>query len=216
MTTTKITKITKINSLSFAVTLLLLAGCRKTADNTLNYKAALDNFYAANTACLWSTPQKFPAQIAASDDSRTAPFAALVDQGLLSRTTSEKKILIISKQEVNYDLTDKGRSAWTPDTTQPGYGNFCYGHRTVTSIDSATPNNGQPGATTVVNFHYNFNSAPDWARATETLNAFPRLLSDLSGGAATATLIDTSNGWQIQTPPPSSKAVTPADGKIVE
>ena len=206
----------KSATLCAAAALLLAAGCKKTADNTSNYKSTLDNYYAANTSCLWSSSQKFPAQVGASDDTKTAPFAALVDQGLLSRTTSEKKIIIISKQEVNYDLTDKGRSAWTPDTTQPGYGNFCYGHRTVSSIDSSTPNNGEPGATTVVNYHYGFTTAPDWAKATETQNAFPHLQSDLAGGAATATLVDTNNGWQIQTPPPSSKAVTPADGKIVE
>jgi hypothetical protein len=207
---------TKFAALTAASALLLLAGCKKTADNTSNYKSTLDNFYAANNSCLWSTAQKFPTQIAASDDSKTAPFAALVDQGLLTRTTSEKKIIIISKQEVNYDLTDKGRSAWTADTTQPGYGNFCYGHRSVTSIDSSTPNNGDPGATTVVNYHYGFSSAPDWAKATETQNAFPHVQSDLAGGAATATLVDTNNGWQIQTPPPSPKSTTPADGSIVQ
>jgi hypothetical protein len=206
----------KTATLCSAAALLLLAGCKKTADNTINYKSTLDAYYAANNSCLWSSSQQFPKQIAASDDSKTAPYAALVDQGLLTRTTSEKKIIIISKQEINYDLTDKGRSAWTADTTQPGYGNFCYGHRTVSSIDSATPNNGEPGATTVVNYHYGFTSAPDWAKAAETQNAFPQLRSDLAGGTATATLVDTNNGWQIQTPPPSSKSVTPADGSIVQ
>ena len=213
---TRIKTRTRTAVLCITASLLIAAGCKKTADNTSNYKSTLDNFYSANTSCLWSNSQKFPTQIAASDDSKTAPFAALVDQGLLTRTTSEKKSIIISKQEVNYDLTDKGRSAWTADTTQPGYGNFCYGHRTVTSIDSATPNNGEPGATTVVNYHYGFSSAPDWAKAAETQNAFPHLRADLAGGAATATLVDTNNGWQVQTPPPSSKAVTPADGSIVQ
>jgi hypothetical protein len=206
----------KSATLCFAASLLLVAGCKKTADNTSNYKSTLDNYYSANNSCLWSTSQKFPTQVGASDDSKNAPFAALVDQGLLARTTSEKKIIIISKQEVNYDLTDKGRSAWTADTTQPGYGNFCYGHRTVTSIDSSTPNNGEPGATTVVTYHYGFTGAPDWAKAPETQNAFPHLQADLAGGTASATLVDTNNGWQVQTPPPSSKTITPADGRIVE
>jgi hypothetical protein len=207
-----------ITTLAVATTTVaLLAGCNKTTDNTANYKAALNTYYSANPSCLWSTPQKFPTQVAASDDAKSAPFAALVDQGLLQRTTSEKKIVIISKQEVNYDLTDKGRSAWTADANQPGYGNFCYGSRSVTSIDSATPNNAQPGATTQVSYHYSFSGAPGWAKAAETQNAFPQLQSDLNGnGAATATLVDTSNGWQVQTPPPSSKSITPADGRIVQ
>jgi hypothetical protein len=182
-----------------AVTIALLAGCNKTADNSANYKSAINAYYAANPSCLWATSQKFPTQVGASDDSQNAPFAALVDQGLLQRTTSEKKIIIISKQEVNYDLTDKGRSAWTADTTQPGYGNFCYGSRSVASIDSATPNDGQPGSTSVVNYHYSFSNAPDWAKATETQNAFPQLQSNLAGsGTATATLADTSGGWKVQ------------------
>ena len=195
--------------------LILLAGCKKTADNTSNYKSAIDAYYSANTACLWPSSQQFPKQVAASDSTKTAPFAALVDQGLLTRTTSEKKIIIISKQEVNYDLSDKGRSAWTADPNQPGYGNFCYGHRSVSSIDSSTPNNAQPGATTVVNYHYTFSGAPDWAKASETQTAFPRLQTDLSGsGTATATLVDTTNGWQVQTPPPST--TTNPDSKIVQ
>jgi hypothetical protein len=208
---------TKTVALYIAASLMVsAAGCKKTADNTANYESALNTYYSANTSCLWQQSQKFPTQIAASDDAKTAPFAALVDQGLLARTISEKKIVIISKQEVNYDLTDKGRSAWTADASQPGYGNFCYGHRTATTIYSATPNSGEPGATTVVNFHYGFSSAPDWARAAETQNAFPQLQADLAGGTATATLLDANNGWQVQTPLPASKNVTPADGKIVE
>ena len=205
-----------------AAALILIAGCKKTADNTSNYKSAIDAYYSAHPTCLWSHSQKFPVQVAASNTDQTAPFAALVDQGLLTRTTSEKKIIIISKQETNYDLSDKGRSVWTADPTQPGYGNFCYGHRSVQSVDSSTPNDAEPGATTVVNYHYTFSGAPDWARAAETQTAFPQLQSDLSGtGTASATLIDSSNGWQIQTPPPTRshsdpQSITPADGKIVE
>jgi hypothetical protein len=46
--------------------------------------------------------------------------------------------------------------------------------------------------------------------------------TDLSGnGAASATLVDTTNGWQVQTPPPTSTPIgsqpaTPANGKIVQ
>jgi hypothetical protein len=198
------------------IALLLAVGCKKTADNTSNYKSAIDGFYSAHPACLWSTPQQFPKQVGASDDSQNAPFAALVDQGLLARTTSEKKIIIISKQEINYDLTDKGRSAWTADTTQPGYGNFCYGHRSVSSIDSSTPNNGQPGATTTVGYHYSFSGVPDWAKAAEVQNAFPNVRTDLAGdGVANASLLDTNNGWQVQSNV-RSNTTTPADGSIVQ
>lgn len=202
-----------------AATLLLVAGCKKTTDNTSNYKSAIDAYYATHPACLFSHPQQFPTQVAASDKTKDAPFAALVDQGLLTRTTSEKKKILLSKQEINYDLSDKGRGAWTADSNQPGYGNFCFGKRTVASIDNATPNNGQPGATTVVNYHYKFSDAPDWVKNAEMENAFPSVQRDLAGnGTASATLLDTSNGWQVQPPANThddSNAATPADGKIV-
>jgi hypothetical protein len=224
---------TSIHRISIAAaTLLLIAGCKKaTTDNTSNYKSALDAYYSAHPTCLFNHPQQFPTQVAASDKSKDAPFAALVDQGLLTRTTSEKKKIILSKQEINYDLSDKGRSDWTADANQPGYGNFCFGKRTVASIDNATPNNGQPGATTVVNYHYRFSGAPDWVKNAEIENAFPQVQSDLAGnGTGSATLADTPNGWQVQTPPAgtdsgagengsmnsNSNAATPADGRIVK
>src|SRR5579871_2191026 len=142
--------------------LLAFTGCKKTADNSINYKSAIDAWYAAHPSCLWNTPQMFPTQVAASDDAKNAPYAALADQKLLVRSTSEKKVIIVSKREINYDLSDNGRNAWTPDPNQPGYGNFCYGHRTVQSITNSTPNSGDPGSTATVNFQYNFTGAAAW------------------------------------------------------
>jgi hypothetical protein len=205
-----------------AAALFLAAGCKKTTDNSINYKSAINAWYSQHPACLWSESQKFPTQVAASNSDQTAPYAALVDQGLLTRTTTEKKIIIVSKQEVNYDLSDQGRAAWTADPNQPGYGNFCYGHRSVSSIQSSSPNNGQPGDTSTVTYQYNFSGAPNWAQAAETQNAFPQVKDDLSGsGTATAVLADTSNGWQVQTPPPTplsthNHPATSTDGQIVQ
>ena len=101
----------------------------------------------------------------------------------------------------DYDVSDKGRTSWTADVQQPSYGNFCYGHREVDSIDSATPNSGEVGATTNVVYRWKVSSAPDWAKAAETQNAFPTVATNLSGsGNGTATLADTSNGWKVQGP----------------
>ena len=133
------------------------------------------------------------------DDPKTAQFDALVDQGLLMRTTSEKTIIIISKQENNYDISDKGRSAWTADPSQPGYGNFCYGHRKVSNVGSYTPTNDQPGATTTVQYYYTFFDAPSWATAVETQTAYPKVQANLSSTAksAAANMTNTPNGWQV-------------------
>jgi hypothetical protein len=202
-------------------TALFAIGCNKKADNTSNYTNAINTYYSARPACLWSDPVKFPLQVATADASKTAPYDALVDQGLLARTSVEKKkLIILSEQANNYDLSDKGRSAWTADTSQPGFGNFCYGHRKVSGIDSSTPTNDQPGATTVVNYHYTFSDAPSWATAPETQNAFPDLKANVSGpAAAQATLTDTSNGWSVTSAPGSDRHPAPtsaADGKVVQ
>jgi hypothetical protein len=94
---------------------LLTTGCNK-ADNTdLNYKTAINDHFKAFPAYIWSQPKKFPVQAATSDDSKTEGYDALTQEGLLTRTTAEKKVLIIaSKQVNNYDLSDKGRTSWTP------------------------------------------------------------------------------------------------------
>lgn len=191
-------QVSRLLLLSATASAFVLTACKKTADVTPNYSAAIDTYYAAHPACIWSAPQQFPVQVAHSDESKTRQFDALVDQGLLTRTSAEKKIIIVSKQMNNYDVSEKGRSAWTADPSQPGYGNFCYGHRKVTSIDSNTPTNDQPGATTTVAYHYTFDGVPEWAKAAETQTAFPAVQTALAGPkTATATLTNTTQGWQL-------------------
>ena len=114
-------------------------------------------------------------QAATSDDAKTEGFDALTDAGLLTRTTAEKKVFIVaSKQVNNYDLSAQGRSAWTPDTTQPGYGNFCYGHRAVDSIDSFTTGvNGSGLKTAEVNYHYSLADVPAWAQVRGGEDSIP-------------------------------------------
>lgn len=200
------------------------AGCNKKVDHTIAYTNAINTYYAARPACLWPQPVKFPVQEETSDTSKTMPYDALVDQGLLVRTTAEKKKFIVtSKQVNNYDLSDSGRSAWTADTSQPGFGNFCYGHRTVSSIDSSTPAQDQQGATSVVAYHVKLSGVPGWANEAETQNAYPQVKADLAGPqSAQATLTYNGQAWQVTTGPAdntgfgSSNPATPADGKIVQ
>jgi hypothetical protein len=187
--------------------LLAAAGCKKTADNTSNYKSAIDTYYSSRPACLFADSVQFPKQIAASDTTKAAPYQALVDQGLLTRTTDEKKkFIVLSEQVTNYDLSDKGRSAWTASQTQPGYGNFCYGTRSVSSIDSSTPTSDKPGDKTTVQYHAGISGAPGWATAAETQNAFPQVRNDVANAPATAVLTDTSNGWAVTRGPNGTAA----------
>ncbi len=202
-------------SVALGTALLFSAGCKKTADNTSNYKSAINNYLGTNQSCLWPEPQKFPAQMN-TDSDKTAGYDALYNQGLLVRTTAEKKKLLglVDKQVTNYDLSPKGKSSWTASQTDPSSGNFCYGHREVSSIDSATATGNQPGATASVAYHYTFSSVPDWARDGGVQNAFPNVQRNLAGGASTATLKDTDSGWVVQAP--AGQSTSNADGSIVQ
>ena len=207
--------------LAFAIggTLLVAAGCRKTnMVDKAAFKSAINNYLSARQECVWSAAIKFPAQADTSKEDQTKGFDALTDAGLLVRTSAEKKrFLVGSKQVNNYDLSDKGRSVWTADTQQPGFGNFCYGHRKVDSIDSSTPTTSNVGATTQVNYHYSFSDATGWASAAETQNAYPQIRADLAGPQmGQVTLTNTNEGWAVSSARGDHNPVANADGKIVE
>ena len=176
-------------------------GCNKKKDSAPNLTDGLNSYYAAHPVCLYPSEKKFPAQADTNNDTDTAGYDALVQQGLLTRTTAEKtKMIILSKQVNNYDLSDKGRGAWTADAQNPGYGNFCYGKRKVQTITS-TPPGGEPavGATTTVNYTYTIGDVADWARAAVVQTAYPKVQAMLGAASnGTDTMVLTANGWQVQ------------------
>jgi hypothetical protein len=214
--TTHILKNTLRTAALCGTALLLATGCDKKADNTLNFTNAINTYYTAKPACIWSEAKHFPVQEDTSDTTKTTGYDALVDQGLLTRTTAEKKKLIIaSKQVNNYDVSDKGRSAWTADPNQPGAGNFCYGHRKVSSLDSTTPTTDAVGATTQASYHYTYTDTPGWAGVAETQTAFPQIRTDLAGPQiGQATLTNTTNGWVVSSAPKNH--ISSADSTIVQ
>lgn len=192
--------------LAVCAAIILAAGCRKTnmVDKSA-FKSAINDYYSTRQVCAWSSPVKFPAQADTSNDEQTKGFDALTDAGMLTRASAEKKrFLIGSKQVNNYDLSDKGRSAWTADQTQPGYGNFCFGHREVTSVDAYTPADNPDATQYSVTYHYDLSGVPDWAKSVEMQTAFPRIAADTAGQqTASATLVKTSSGWQVNSVQPA-------------
>ncbi len=174
-----------------------IAGCHTNSVDKTAFKSAINDYYSGRHECLWSAPIKFPVQADTSNEDQTRGFDALTDAGLLQRTPGEKsRFLIGSKQVNNYDLSDKGRSHWMADASQPGYGNFCLSAPQVNTIDSYSPNNADAAQYTVI-YHYSVN-LPEWANNAEIKTAFPRVANDGGGVAATATLTRSSNGWQVQ------------------
>ena len=180
----------------------LAAGCSSKKDPTkANFKSAIDAYYSAHPECLWSTTVKFPTRADTSDASKTQGYDALTDQGLLTRQQDSRKVFIFGSKQVNdYDLSDKGRAAWTADPTNPGYGNFCFGHRDVTSVDNFTANEGNA----TVDYHYQLGGVATWADNTEVKTAFPTVQADLAGPLSDkASLTLTDNGWLM------TKSATP-------
>ena len=192
-----------------AILALAITGCNSKKDDTGNLKTAINSYYDQFPECLYKQAIQLPQQFDKDNASKVQPFDALVDQGLLSRTPVEKTKLLVLKTAANsYDLTDKGRSDWTPDPTEPGYGNFCFAHRKVKDIVSNTPAGTQPGATTTVNYTYTLGDVKPWAQAQETQNAFPSLASALAAtNSAQTTLVLTNDGWKV---PPSKAAASTA------
>ena len=180
--------------------MMIAAGCRKTnMVDKMAFKSAINNYWSARNECVWPDPIKFPAQADTSKENQTKGFDALTDAGLLVRQSAEKKRFLIGSKQVNdYDLSDKGRSTWTVDQTQPGYGNFCFGHREVSTIDSFSPPDNPDATQFSVMFHYDVANVPAWASTTEMKTAFPQLAADTSGQQTdTATLVKSNQGWQV-------------------
>ncbi len=179
---------------------LLVGGCSsKKAASKDNFKKAIGNYYNAHPECVWSTPVKFPVEGDPKKGEETAGYDALTDAGLLTRTTEQKKVFIFSSKQVNdYDLSSKGRSVWTPDSKDPGSGNFCFGHRDVTGIDNFTTSSDNNGAQVAnVDYHYTVAGTSDWAQGAEMKTAFPTIQADTGLRVDKATLINTDDGWQV-------------------
>jgi hypothetical protein len=177
---------------------LFSIACNNGSNTDMSYKAAINDHFKAYPVCIWSQAKKFPVQAATSDDAKTEGYDALTQEGLVTRTTAEKKVLIIaSKQVNNYDLSDKGRTSWTPDSTQPGYGNFCYGNREVTSIDnSALGTNGEGVKTVAISYHYQITNVAAWANSAEMKTAYPGIASSPGANPSdNATLVMTGDRW---------------------
>ncbi|MFZ0747084.1 MAG: hypothetical protein WAM85_21965 [Terracidiphilus sp.] len=182
------------------------AGCRSNHVDKGAFKTALDSYLSGKPDCLWSAPIKFPAQASASDEDQTKGFDALTDAGMLTRKPVEKeRFLIGSKQMNDYDLSDTGRSRWIADPSQPGYGNFCFGHFQVNSIDGFTHIANTNGAQYSVTYHYSVTGMPGWANTAEMKTAFPKVGADSSSQeTATATLLKSDDGWQVQNVQPAT------------
>jgi len=174
-------------------------GCKKQVDRA-PFIAAINASYAGRHVCLWPQPTKFPAQADPSKDDRVRDYDALTDAGLLIREyVEERKPLAPSVQINKYNLSDKAHSAWIPDPNHPDSGNFCFGHFNVTAIDKAIPNDPSNPMQYTVNYQYETEGIPGWARTPESMRAFPKIAANTSIQSATATLVKSTDGaWSVE------------------
>jgi hypothetical protein len=175
----------------------LVAGCSHGPDKPA-LKSAIDSYYSTQNECVWAHPAEFPLQVHTAHDTET--YDALTNAGLLNRATHHEDLRFLGPQQMNdYELTSKGRSEWTPDPEQSGHGNFCFGHRQVTTIDKVAARK-QGGVTTaVVSYHYGLTGVPDWAKSDEIQAAFPDIKADLSGSSSSAANLEKGpDGWQVK------------------
>jgi len=180
-----------------AVAAIFADGCHSKAVDKAEFRSALNSYYSSRPDCLWPQPVKFPQQAATKDESQTEGYDALTDAGLLVRKAAEKKRFLIGSKQVNdYDLSAQGRSDWTPDTSEPGYGNFCFGSPKVTSIDNFNPP-GTDATRYTVTYHYGID-LPSWANTAEIKTAFPRTAAESNGAPASATLAKNGSTWQVE------------------
>ena len=199
--------------LALAALTLLPTACKKDTIDKAQFVSAINNSLKGKHDCLWPDPIKMPAEADPAKDDITRDFDALTDAGLLARAPEEKKRFLIGSKPVNlYDLSDKGHSLWTPDTDNPGKGNFCFGHFNATGIVSAVPNDSANPTQYTVTYQYEVEGIPAWATTPESRRAFPKISKDTSIQNATATLVKDSNGgWVV---PPNQP--TPATGPTAQ
>jgi hypothetical protein len=177
-------------------------GCKNQVDQA-EFISAINKSFAGRHECVWPEPIKLPVKADPAKDERVRDFDALTDAGLFIRVSEEKKHpLAVPEVENKYDLSDKGHSSWMPDPSQPGFGNFCFGHFNATAINKAIPNAPSNPTQYTVNYSYEVEGIPEWARTPESMRTFRKIAADTSIQSATATLVKGPDGaWAVAAPP---------------
>jgi hypothetical protein len=166
-----------------ALILLAGVGCHsKTAATPANFTATLNAYFLEHPDCLFPQAPRFPYET--SDPTETTQMNALAKEQML--TVEEERSIHVSR----YTPTDAGVRA-AP--------RFCYGHRTIASIDSFTPPAQANGfMETQVAYHYTMDEVPVWAESDGMRAAFPAMALATSGSATgKATLASTMAGWSV-------------------
>jgi hypothetical protein len=180
---------------------LLTSGCQTKADRDAAFMTALNTYYGNQDDCLFASPIKFPQTLNRGDENEVKEFDALVDAGLLQREGVEKTRRARHEESGGkYGLSDIGQVDWTADDAHPGYGNFCYGHPQVNTIESYSK---VSSGSYRVSYRDDL-MLPAWAQTPQVEKVFPKIAKARNVQTATATLERNGSGWQVQKVSPAT------------
>lgn len=192
---------------SIMASLVALAGCGSKQDaNKSNFQSAIQDYLNTRKGVCVMLPAKevpFTFQKAGGFHVMNEPekAAALVSAGLLSAKDTQVKAFIGNQMVpgVEYSLTDEGKKY----LVKGGAGNvgnwdaFCGGKYKVKEVENFTQPADMFGAkVSQVNYLYEVDDAPNWAKVPALQTAYPLVKHDLTGSPGDkAVLVSTSEGW---------------------
>ncbi|MBS1822285.1 MAG: hypothetical protein JST61_09970 [Acidobacteria bacterium] len=173
----------RLAAVTLTAALLAATGCNsKAKPSEANFTQTINNYYTEHPDCLLSNV-RFP--YATSDPAETKRLNTLV-KSLLLESSYETAV-----KTTRYTVARAGER-YAP--------RFCYGHRTVSAIDSSTPPaKGSTGfPETHIKYSYKLQDVPVWAKSPDIQAAFPALGKAVTdGGSGEITLAQTLAGWQV-------------------
>jgi hypothetical protein len=187
--------------------LLALAGCGSKQDaNKSNFQSAIQAYLDTKKGVCVMLPAKevpFTLQKSGGMNFINEPekAAALVNAGLLSAKDTEVKAAFGNQMVagIQYSLTDDGKKYLVKGAAS-NLGNwdaFCGGKYKVKEVENFTQPADMFGTKiSQVNFLYEVDDAPAWAKQPALQAAYPSVQHDLSGTPGDkAVLVATNDGW---------------------
>lgn len=187
--------------------LFLLSGCGSKQDaNKSNFQSAIQDYLDTKKGVCVMLPAKevpFTLQKSGGMNFINEPekAAALVSAGLLSAKDTEVKAAFGNQMVagVQYSLTDDGKK-YLVKGAAGNLGNwdaFCGGKYKVKEVENFTQPADMFGTKiSQVNFVYEVDDAPAWAKQPALQAAYPSVQHDLSGTPGDkAVLVATNDGW---------------------
>lgn len=170
-----------------AAALLLAAGCATDVKpSNAKLQKGLNTYFEAHNECLYPEGLRFPLDLMPGSDlaDQRKKLDAMTDVGLMKREA------VPAAKFYRYTLTPLGERA-AP--------RFCYGHKTVASVDSFTaPVKQGKFLQTTASYHTTLMDIPVWVKTDKMTAAFPDMGKAVSSPQPGQTTLENAGaGWQV-------------------